>query len=48
MDTVKKKMRRVFMQKKRVKNDKIEIPGFIFMLTTWEYTSGYKITSPTP
>ena len=33
---------------KRAKNDKIEISGFIFMLTTWEYTSGHKITSPTP
>ena len=47
MDTVKKKMRGCSCGKKRVKNDKIETPGFIFMLTTWEYTSGHKITSPT-
>ena len=33
---------------KRVKYDKIEISGLIFMLTTWEYTSGLKITSPKP
>ena len=32
---------------KRVKNDKTEISGLIFMLKTWEYTSSHKITSPT-
>ena len=32
---------------KRAKNDKIEISGLIFMLTTWQYTSGHKITGPT-
>ena len=31
---------------KRTKNDKIEISGLIFILTTWKYTSGHKITSP--
>ena len=31
---------------KRNKNDKIEISGLIFILTTWKYKSGHKITSP--
>ena len=33
---------------KSAKNYKIKISGFFFMVTTWEYSSGHKITSPTP
>ena len=31
---------------KGIKNDKIEVFELIFMLTTWEYVNGRKLTSP--
>ena len=42
VDTVKKKMQSMHIRKKKVKNEKVEISGLIFMLT-----SSHKITSPT-